>query len=372
MTLLRHLTLFATQFFLAKLEHLGIGGRVLSWIRDFLTGRSMWVTVGGQHSTTRNVLSGVPQGSVLGPLLFLIYVNYLPESITNRCKLFADDLKIYLKITSDHCHSLAVDLSSCQRDIDRICQVAGSWGLKLNAEKCVVLRFQRGTVTWDDVGPLSTYTINGELINSVYSHKDLGVTVDTSLRFHLHIRQIVNKAAALSSNFLKVTLCRSEKFMKNLLTSHLRPLLEFASPVWNTGYLGDLRLLESVQRRWTKMIDGMGEIPYSHRLAILDLYSIKGRLLRADLLKCWKIFHGKCGLQPGDIFILAPSVGTRGHRFKIAYSFCSTESKRRFFSQRCVFAWNSLPDDVVALGSVESFKRALHRTLGPLLYEYID
>ena len=186
-------------------------------------------------------------------------------------------------ITSASCHSLAVDLSSCQRDIDQICEVAGSWGLKLNAEKCVVLRFQRGFVTWNDVDSLSRYNINGELIKIVNSHKNLGVTVNTSLRFHIHIRQIVNKVAALSSNFLKATSCRFETFMKSLLMSHLHPLLEFASPVWNTSYLGDLCLLESVQRRWTKMIDGLAEILYSQCLAILDLYSVKGKLLRAVL-----------------------------------------------------------------------------------------
>ena len=166
----------------------------------------MWVTVGGQCSTARPVLSGVPQGSVLGPLLLLIYVNHLPVSIVNNCKLFADDLKIYLKVSSDNSSSLVRDLSSCQHDIDQICAVAVSWGLKLNSDKCVVVRFQRGSINWNDVGPLSVYNINGKPIKTITSHKDLGVTVDTSLKFHTHIRQNVNKAAALSSNFLKSTL----------------------------------------------------------------------------------------------------------------------------------------------------------------------
>ena len=332
----------------------------------------MWVTVGGRCGTSRPVLSGVPQGSVLGPLLFLIYVNNLPMSILNNCKLFADDLKIYLKVTSVNSSSFVRDLSSCQSDIDQICAVAASWGLKLNAEKCVILRFQRGSVNWNAAGPLSVYTISGEPINIVNSHKDLGVVVDTSLKFHVHIKQIVNKAAVLSSNFLKTTLCRSVEFMKTLLASHLRPLLEFASPVWNTGYLGDLRLLESVQRRWTKQIIGMANIPYSDRLKALNLYSIKGRLIRADLIKCWKIFHGKCGLKPRNMFNLPPLQGTRGHRFKIAHSFCTTEMRRHFFSLRCVSVWNSLSDDVVSLETIESFKSALHNSLGSLLFEYVD
>ena len=129
----------------------------------------MWVTVGGQCSTSRSVLSGVPQGSVLGPLLFLIYVNNLPMSILNNCKLFADDLKIYLKVTSVSSSSFVRDLSSCQSDIDQICAVAASWGLKLNAEKCVIFRFQRGSVNWNAAGPLSVYTIGGEPIKIMYT-----------------------------------------------------------------------------------------------------------------------------------------------------------------------------------------------------------
>lgn len=95
---------------------------------------------------------------------------------------------------------------------------------------------------------------------------------------------------------------------KTLLISHRRPLLEFASPEWNTGYLADLRLLESV-RRWSKRTDELADVPYFPRLKVLDLFSVKGRLLRAALLKCWNIFHGKYCLQPQDIFILLRQEG---------------------------------------------------------------
>lgn len=161
-------------------------------------------------------------------------------------------------------------------------------------------------------------------------------------------------------------------FMLTLFKSHIRPLIEFGSPLWNTGYITDLRLLESVQRRWTKRIEGMSELPYSERLAALDLYSVKGRLLRADLIKCWAIFHNNSCIHPEDLFVLAPVTGTRGHRFKLAHSYSSLECRKRFFSLRCTNVWNSLPDSVVALESVNAFKAALHTTLGSLLFEYIE
>lgn len=219
---------------------------------------------------------------------------------------------------------------------------------------------------------LREYYIQGEAIPRVPSHKDLGVIVDTSLKFHLHVRSVVNKSAGLSANILKSTLCRSKDFMLSLYVSHIRPLIEFGSCLWNTGYLGDLKLLESVQRRWTRQIEGMSDLSYHDRLKALDLYSVQGRLLRADLIKYWKIFHGECGILPEDVFTKPPPVATRGHRYKIAHVFSSTKARKRFFSVRCVAQWNSLPDSIVALNSVGAFKAALHNFLGPSLYQYVD
>ena len=137
-----------------KLRILGIHGPLLSWITEFLLGRTMQVSVSGCTSSSKDVLSGVPQGSVLGPLLFLVYINSLPSYIRSKCKFFADDMKIYLKLRRDSCSSLAVDTSTCQRDIDTVHKVTDSWGLRFNLNKCAVLRCQRGSTDWNDIGPL--------------------------------------------------------------------------------------------------------------------------------------------------------------------------------------------------------------------------
>ena len=159
--------------------------------------------------------------------------------------------------------------------------------------------------------------------------------------------------------------------MLAVFSAYIRPILEFASPVWNTGYLGDLRLLERVQRTWTKQILGLENMPYAERLAALDLYSVKGRLLRADLILVWKIFHGHSPIQPEELFSLDVRPGNRGHPFKIHRVFVGTELRRRFLSNRCAPVWNGLPTNVVTASTVGSFKRGLHSALGDQLFDFV-
>ena len=119
------------------------------------------------------------------------------------------------------------------------------------------------------------------------------------------------------------TLYRSREFMLAQYIRHIRPILEFGSCFRKMAYISDMKLLENVQRRWTKRIDGFENLTYSHRLKDLNLFSIPGRLLRADVIKYWKIFHRKCGMCPEDKFVSARSGITRGHRFKISHDIFS-------------------------------------------------
>ena len=285
-------------------------------------------------------------------VLFIIFVNHMPSFLSNKCKLFADDLKLYLKVRHSSAQQLATDLSSCQQDIDVLNRAAKSCGLVFNSDKCVTLRFCRGNPDLSSVGSLSTYNMEGIDLVGVDSCRDLGVIVDSSFKFHAHVRNIVAKASGLSNNLLRSTLSRSPEFMISVNLAHIRPLMEFASVVWNAGYVGDNKLLESVQRRWTRQIDGLGHLSYEERLVSLNLYSVKGRLLRADLIKYFKIFSGLSVISPSDLFQLSPAAYTRGHCFKIFKPHVSLEARRRFFSVRCLDVWNSLPGEVVGCGPV--------------------
>ena len=109
---------------------------------------------------------------------------------------------------------------------------------------------------------------------------------------------------------------------------------------------------------------------YGDRLSRLGLFSLKGRLLRNDLIMIWKIVNGQCAIPFDSLFQLAPSVGTRGHVLKLSSHHVRLECRRRFFSIRVIRCWNSLSEDTVLAESLSQFKSLLHRDLGPKLYEF--
>ena len=353
---------------LDKLVCIGVHSSLIAWIGEFLRGRSMYVGVAGRSSRRLPVTSGVPQGSVLGPVLFLIYINHVVAGLTCQYKLFADDIKLYLSFDIT---DLEAGISSGQRNIDLLINTSEAWGLSMNVAKCVCVRFSRRRHNMPSE-QMSPYTIGGNPIRFVSSHRDLGVLVDGDLKFHSHISTVSRFANALTSNILSCTLCRDADFILNIYTMHIRPLLEYGCCLWNTGYLGDLRLLERVQRRWTRSVDGLQDVPYAERLRALDLFSVKGRLLRADLILTYMIFSDLCAVKPSDLFTVLSNSITRGHQFKVAVPRTSLDSRKRFFAVRVVPWWNSLAGDTVAADSVGSFKRLLQRDLGEVLYEYHD
>ena len=323
----------------------------------------MSVKVGCKHSDRKQVTSGVQQGSVLGPLLFLVYVSDLMVGSSCVWKAYADDYKLCSFYSRESLESTPLCLEELQGDLNVMAERSSAWNLKLNVDKCKVMRFGRG-----NVGE-ARYLLNGTRLESVNVYRDLGVMVDVSLRFHHHVKSIAGKAGSLMNCLLRTTVCRSAESMTKLFVSHIKPLMEYASTVWSTGFLGDLRLLEGVQRRWTKEIDGLRQTEYIDRLQSLDLYSIKGRLLRMDLIKVWKCFHSTVDVGLSSMFVLANNDRLRGHSLKLKTVRCNLEARRRSFFMRVVNEWNSLPSSIVEKSSLESFKYALGKHLGDRLFQ---
>ena len=348
------------------------GASLLSWIQSFLLGRSMQVSVNGANSSLHQVQSGVPQGSVLGPILFIIFINSIASCLSSSYKIFADDLKIYASFSRNQHnppHPCAA-FPQIQSDIDLLYATAKSWGLQMNRKKCVVLRFYPLRI--HDPPPSPVYLLDGQPIPSADSCVDLGVKVDVTMRFHAHIRDVTNKAGGLAQNFLKSTVCRTPEFMMFLWKTHIRPIIDYCSIIWNTGYLEDLRLLEGVQRRWTKAIAGLDHLSYADRLARLNLFSVQGRLLRADLIQYWKIINNKSCIPPSSLFMLHPNPTPRGHPLNILTPHTSTDTRQRSFSYRRIRIWNRLPSEAVCANNLRSFKKSLEDNLKDELYAYTD
>ena len=133
-------------------------------------------------------------------------------------------------------------------------------------------------------GEDSGYRLGNASLKLVRTHRDLVVVVDSSLRFHPQIAEVVRKSSGLANQLLRSTVCRSPKFMVTLFISHIRPIVDYCSTLWNLGYLGDVRKLEGVQRRWTANVSGLEGLDYPERLSRLNIYSIKERLLRSQTL----------------------------------------------------------------------------------------
>ena len=158
---------------LHKLASYGVNGKLLAWIHAFLSNRRQRVVVNGEMASWSAVTSGVPQGSVLGPLLFLVFINDLPEAITSPLKIFADDTKIYRVL------STVDDNQELQDDIDSLSVWSEQWQMPFNTKKCKVMHFGHGNA-------MHQYAMNGENLEATDHEKDLGVVVDDKLRFHLH------------------------------------------------------------------------------------------------------------------------------------------------------------------------------------------
>ena len=330
---------------LLKIEAHGIEGEVLQWIKAFLSGRTQQVLVEGALSDRSPVTSGVPQGSVLGPLLFLLYVNDIPNQLHSSVKLFADDCKLFNSVQSPQArHQL-------QKDLHEVRNWSMLWQLPFNLDKCRVLHLGSGN-------PQSSYNMSGQVLASTESEKDLGVLVDGSLNFHSQTSAAVAKANKLLGIIRKSFANLSKRSFPLLFKTLIRPHLEFGNCIWGPQSKGDQQLVERVQRRATKLIPELRNMTYSQRLRELNLPSLTYRRLRGDMITIFQILHGSIDVQEG-LLQLSNTRKTRGHHLKLHKSRAKSRARRNFLSVRAVNSWNSLPSSVISAPSLNAFKSRL-------------
>ena len=328
---------------MVKLHQLGIRGRCAEWINAWLHDRSQRVVVNGIFSSWKKVTSGVPQGSVLGPILFLIFINDIDNSLFSCISKFADDTKLYRKVNDEK------DVSLLQKDLDRLFSWSQTWLMSFNADKCKVLHFGSKNSGYD-------YTMNGSTLSNVTLEKDLGVVITSDLK----PTQQCAAAAARANRVLGLIKRHFNSFSKeivvNLYKQLVRPHLDYAVQAWSPFYEKDKFLLEQVQRRATRLITELRDVPYHDRLKRLGLTTLELRRIRGDMLQVYKFLSGRDPLLNCSYLKVCTNSRVRGHCKKLVKCFSRLDIRKFSFSQRVVNEWNSLPEWVVNSSSVHHFK----------------
>ena len=337
------------QRLLTKLKSYGITGQIYEWVKSFLSGRTQKVKINSHFSSKTEVTSGIPQGSILGPILFTIFINDLPDGIISTCKIFADDTKIY---------NSSKNSKKIQEDILHLQKWSNKWNLYFNISKCKVMYIgSKKDRSRDD------YYMEQEndrrKIESCDQEKDLGVTFDEKLEFNKHIVSAIGKANQMLGLIKRTfTYLNKYTFLK-LYKSLVRPHLEYGNIIWHPLYKKQSASIEKVQRRATKLLKECKEMSYSQRLKYLNLYSMKGRRLRGDLIETYKIFNGYTDLDVNKFFLPATSDRTRNSDRKIFIQFHKSKLRKNFFSCRIAPYWNALTNNMKFACNTNTFKNLL-------------
>ena len=336
---------------LKKLQAYGVDGELLEWITEYLKNRSQVVTVNGESSSVGAVLSGIPQGTVLGPLLFVVYINDILDNINSEGLLFADDAKIFRTIT---CKDDALLL---QQDILELEAWSDKWLLKFHPDKCHLLSL--GKI--ENIKYCHRYLVNGQEIEHTFEEKDLGVIVDSELTFAEHITEKVNKANALVGIIRRSFTHLDPDTFAKIFVAFVRPHLEYGQVIWSPHLRKYINMIEKVQIRATKLINGFQNLTYAERLEKLNLPTLAFRRLRGDMIETYKHFHNY------DPSILPPSFRPRDrpsrlHEFQIQPIIPKDGERgvqKNSFYCRVADTWNNLPRDVVAAPTMDAFKNRL-------------
>ena len=320
---------------LLKLWRLGITGDLWKWFKAYLAHRQHFVSLLNESSPMLPVLSGVPQGSVLGPLLFLIYINDIPDSIEfASIYLFADDAKL-LKAIASSMDELQVD-----NDLQAFNTWGNDWLVRLNALKCMSVRFGGGGSSDPHI-----YELQGDALQSTTTCRDLGVTVCSDLTWSAHINNICSSAYR-SLNLIRrnTPASLSIQLKKSLYLSLVRSHLSYCSQLWRPYLVKDFTKLEKVQRRATRFLIDYLPGDYKARLIELNLLPLMYWLEIADVLFFMKSLRGQNDSFNVLDYVAFTSSRTRsGNRKKLQHKYCRTTKRRNFFFHRIVRLWNALP-----------------------------
>lgn len=332
---------------IGKLNSYNINPQVVSWVSEYLRQRSQFVVVSGSQSSAVQVTSGVPQGSVLGPLLFLLYINDITEGVVSQMRLFADDCVLYGAV------ACVEDANIIQRDLDRINQWCLRWCMQLNLGKTVFMSFTRKKNPY-----AASYAINNNILSRVLEYKYLGVNYTTDLRWNTHVDYVVAKAGK-TLGFLRRNARNFNKDTRELLyKAYVRSVIEYACVVWDPPTARDKIKLERLQNLAARFVTGNYSRDFSATRTkdILKWELLETRRRRLRLKLFHNIYHSTVGIQR-DMYIIRPHYQSErvDHSFKVREISFKTEVFRMSFFPRTIYEWNRLPQSLVGVLSNDDF-----------------
>ena len=343
-----------TARLIEKCRGVGIRGKVLEWIQEWLSGRKQRVVLNGQVSSWCDVWSGVPQGSVLGPTLFLIYINDIDRAVDvsgSVLKKFADDTKFAMVVGNES------DRSRFQAGLDSLQTWSEEWQMLFNVSKCKIIHMGHKNMQYN-------YTMNGRTLETVDSEKDVGVIIHQSLKPSLQCAKAASKANLVLGQLARAVTYRDKVTFIRLYTVYVRPHLEYAVQSWCPYYDADKKVLENVQRRAVRMVTNLQGQTYEERLAELGMVTLETRRNRGDMIQTFRIMSGIDQVDPQTWFtpntqvVRGGAASTRSTTglHNIQEKWASTDVRRNFFSLRVIKPWNTVPDKVKEATTVNAFK----------------
>ncbi len=334
---------------LHKLDFYGIRGQIKNWIASFLTNRLQRVAVNGEYSSWHQVLSGVPQGTVLGPHLFLLFINDIQNAVRGVTRLFADDCLIYHQIKSTD------DEKLFQADLDRLIGWATTWGMRFNASKCKTMRISRKRNPGEP-----SYEMDGVRLEATKESTYLGIQIQNDLGWEKQTQHAVTKATRVL-NFIKRNFYMCSKNVKErLYLTLVRPHLDYGVAAWNPYKACQRAAIENVQRRAARFVFGDygRQSSVSSMLSTLEWEKLSDRRQIHQLTQFYKIIHQAIDVDASDYLQQKIQRARRGNNKQFQVNQISSTVYKNSFFPKCINVWNDLPQPLIDSATYKTFRDA--------------
>ena len=350
---------------LAKLRHCGVNGKLHKWVTSWLHNREQCVVIDGAESEKCEVASGVPQGSVLGPLFFIIYINDIVHGLNSNIRLFANDALLYRTIHSENDHQLL------QQDLDALCAWADRWSMEFNTNKCYSLHIM--TKHQKRKAVCIPYKMGGHLLERVTDTKYLGVSINEHIQWNTHINTLVGQAHSKLA-FLERNLRSCPQLLKDTAYKTLvRPGIEYASAVWDPSDRTNIKRLDTVQRHAARFVHAKPQKRHANHMPDVgfDYVSVsaliqesgwptlESRRRHSRCILMHKILSGTVEVSPHLIPKPVEGRTRAGAQKKLPHVSSNTELHRVSFIPRTTRDWNALPIAARLATTVDEFKAAI-------------